>query len=340
MKYTTQSAVLDLADQNFTICRTSEQLSVATEPLSLKPVVPPAVDKSYKILKGVREKRYTHCVQVSGILSSLKANPDFADQLSLGLTQKLSSIELDSSSAVWSAQEDAILSSVSMRANRLFGVHSYFNVKISFLGVDHYLDVNVSEGTSQQISDGEYPDFYVAAPAYNIGEKRMYAKKIKDFLTKLHPKKKVVVMATSVRVNGRKGLTPSMAVYGVSAKPDVVTLGRANFRTFDKLEELVAEIRVSKPSKILSYSLTIKATSNSNTVLYNALDHIMSSDGGDNLIGHYFDGNKDDPCRYTFLVPSQITASPDFLFSLNTRASKGSVKKVLVSSSPSRGSQI
>ena len=340
VKWLARRSVLDLTDQNFTICRTPEQLLAAPQPVSTKPVTPTAETKSYKIFKGPRVKQYTHCVQVSGILSSLKSNSDFADQLSLGLTQKLTCMELDASSAVWTAQEDAMLSSVTLRANRSFGVHSYFNVKISFLGVDHYLDVNVTEGICQQISDGEYPDFYVAAPAYNIGEKRMYSKKVKEFFTNLHPKKNVVVMVTSVRINGRKGLTPSLAVYGVNAIPDFVTLGRAHFRTFDKLEDLVAEIRVSKPVKILSYSLSISTTSKSNLVLYKALDHIISSDGGDNLLGHYFDGNKDDPGRYTFLVSSQITASPDFAFQLNTRPSKGSAKKTHVSSSPSRGSQI
>jgi hypothetical protein len=147
-------------------------------------------------------------------------------------------------------------------------------------------------------------------------------------------------MVTSIRVNGRKGLTPSMAVYGVTTIPDFVTIGKANFRTFDKLEGLVAEIRVSKPVKTLSYSLSIKATSKPDIVLYKALDHIISSDGGNNLIGHYLDGNKDDPWRYTFLVSSKITVNPDFLFQLNARSSKDSAKKTHVSSSPSRGSQI
>jgi len=94
---------------------------------------------------------------------------------------------MDASSASWSAQEDAMLSCVNMKANRLFGAHTYFSIKVTFEGVDHYLDLNVSAGSCTPIKDGEYPDFYVAAPAYNVGEKRMYALGVKEYLMKLYP---------------------------------------------------------------------------------------------------------------------------------------------------------
>ena len=134
-------------------------------------------------------------------------------------------------------------------------------------------------------------------------------------------------------------MIPALAVYGCNLKPENVPLGKVNLRTFDNLESLVSEIRVHKPMKILSYSLSIKANLRLQ-VLSDALSHIMSADGGDNLIGHYPDGRKDDPGRYIFLVSSQITANPDFLFQLDSRPRGGKAKKIPVSVSPSRGSQI
>ena len=53
---------------------------------------------------------------------------------------------------------------------------------------------------------GEYPDFYIALPAYGVGEKRMYAQKLRALLARDNPKKKIGVMFTSVRVHGKKGL--------------------------------------------------------------------------------------------------------------------------------------
>ena len=233
-----------------------------------------------------------------------------------------------------------MLSCVNMKANQLFGAHTYFSVKVSFKETDHYLDINVSAGSCTHIKDGEYPDFYVAAPAYNVGEKRMYARGVKEHLMKLHPKKVVTVFLSSVRVNGRKGLTPTLAVYGIGNFPESVPLGKVSFKTFGKLEELVKEIRVSKPPRILSYSLDIGKRENYDVAVYEATQHIPASDGGDNLIGQFRDGRKDAPGRHTFLVSQPITENLAFPFKLNTRAPSGNLKKTLKSRSPTRGSQI
>jgi len=150
----------------------------------------------------------------------------------------------------------------------------------------------------------------------------------------------VTVSLTSVRVNGRKGLTPTLAVYGISNFPESVPLGKVNFKTFGKLEELVKEIRVAKPPRILSYSLEIDKRKNYSVAVYEATQHILASDGGDNLIGQYRDSRKDAPGRHTFLVSHPISENPEFPFQLNTRAPSGNAKKTHVSGSPSRGSQI
>jgi hypothetical protein len=340
-KWLSRRTVLDLSGQNFTICRNAQQFSEAQQPVSLKPLKTKDDGKSYKILKGVRvkSKKYRMLAQVSGVPSHLRSNPEFADKLSSELSSKLTCLEFDASSAVWYAQEDALLSCVTMRANRLYGMHSYFSVKVPFLGTDHYVDVNIASGTCKQIEGGDYPDFYINSPAYNIGEKRVYAQKVKEHLLTVYPKNSISVMAVSARVNGRKGTTPALAVYGCDTIPQSILLGTTNLKVSENLECLVSEIRAHKPTKVLRYTLSIKVNS-SPQVLSDALKHLMSSDGGDNFIGHYFDGRSEDPGRHVFLVSSQITANPDFLFQPDPIIRGASAKKTHVSSSPPRGSQI
>ena len=256
------------------------------------------------------------------------------------LVGKLSCFDIDLSSAVWTAQEDAMLSCLTLKANRMYGSSSYFCVKVPFLGMDHYVDVNVMAGSLDQVKVGEYPDFYIALPAYGVGEKRMYAQKLRVLLARDNPKKKIGVMFTSVRVHGKKGLVSAAAVYGLAVKPDTVTLGKFDFRTFGKLEELTEELRSSRPQKVLSYSLNIAKDKDLGNVLSGACEHITFSGGEGNLVGHFLDEGKKGLERHIFLVSSPLKRSNKFSFILNTRGSSGSVKKPVVSSSQAMGSQI
>jgi len=187
---------------------------------------------------------------------------------------------------------------------------------------------------------GDYPDFYIALPAYNVGEKRMYTKKIKELLMRKYPKKLIGVLFTSVRVQGNTGLVSTAAVYGLSVKPDTVNMGKFAFKTFGKLEDLTEELRSVRPQKVLSYSLNITKDNDFGNVLSGACEHITFSGGEDNLVGHYLDDSKNDLERHIFLVSSPLKRSKKFSFVLNTRGSSGSGKKLVVSSSHAEGSQI
>jgi len=117
-------------------------------------------------------------------------------------------------------------------------------------------------------------------------------------------------------------------------------LGKFDFRTFGKLEELTEELRSSRPQKVLSYSLNIAKDKDLGNVLSGACEHITFSGGEGNLVGHFLDEGKKGLERHIFLVSSPLKRSNKFSFILNTRGSSGSVKKPVVSSSQAMGSQI
>jgi len=213
-------------------------------------------------------------------------------------------------------------------------------VKVPFSGTDHYVDVNVTAGSLSQVKDGEYPDFYIALPAYNVGEKRMYSKKIKDLLMREYPKKKIGVTFTSVRVNGRKGLASAVAVFGLSSRPGTVKLGKIDFKTFGKLEDLTEELRSSRPPKVLSYTFAIDKDRDLAASLNEVREHIILCGGENNLIGYFLDDSKREGGRHTFVVSSPLQSNGKLSFKLNTRGSSGSAKKDSASSSQRVGSQI